>query len=199
MISQNIATNAGKNLLTDTFSFENFIKYNGLYVDKTEYLYRLITSGKRLYFFSRPRRFGKSLTLSTLKAIFQGKKELFKDLFIYDQPYDWKEYPVIHLDMGSVSSSISDELNKDLIYLVKNQAKINNIELSEDNARRCFIELINKLYERDGKVVILIDEYDKPILNNIEKPNLSQLQEIMNLRALRTICFYNWRRQILKS
>ena len=72
MLSKHIKDNANKNLLTDTFTFENFQKYNGLYVDKTEYLYRLITSGKRLFFFSRPRRFGKSLTLSTLKAIVEN-------------------------------------------------------------------------------------------------------------------------------
>ncbi|MBR4330825.1 MAG: AAA family ATPase [Candidatus Riflebacteria bacterium] len=75
---------------------------NYLYVDKTEYLWKLVNSPQSMFFFSRPRRFGKSLTLSTLKAIFQGKKELFKGLFIENQPYDWKSYPVIHIDMGSV-------------------------------------------------------------------------------------------------
>ena len=159
MLNKHILANRTRLITSTSFTFENLINRNCLYVDKTEYFWNMLNSVNNMYFLSRPRRFGKSLTLSTLKAIFQGKKELFKDLFIYDQPYDWKEYPVIHLDMGSVSSSISDELNKDLIYLVKNQAKINNIELSEDNARRCFIELISKLHERDGKVVILIDEY----------------------------------------
>ena len=131
MLSKHIKDNANKNLLTDTFTFENFQKYNGLYVDKTEYLYKLITSGKRLFFFSRPRRFGKSLTLSTLKAIFQGKKELFKDLYIENQPYDWKPYPVIHLDLGSNTAFTPNELEEELSSLVKRCAREYSIELTE--------------------------------------------------------------------
>lgn len=179
MLSKHIKNNANKNLLTDTFTFENFQKYNGLYVDKTEYLYRLITSGKRLFFFSRPRRFGKSLTISTLKAIFQGKQELFKDLFIENQLYDWKEYPVIHFDLGSNTASTPDELEEELSSLVKRSAKDHSIELVETRSGKQFEELIIKLYKREGNVVVLIDEYDKPILNNIEKENITDFQAKM--------------------
>ena len=79
---------------SDSF-FENFIKDDNLYVDKTKYLYNLIKDDGSYYFLSRPRRFGKSLTLSTLEAIFKGKRELFKGLYIDSLDYDWKEYPVI--------------------------------------------------------------------------------------------------------
>ena len=179
MLSKHLQDNSNRNLLTDTFSFENFVDYNGLYVDKTEYLYKLITSGKRLYFFSRPRRFGKSLTLSTLKAIFQGKKDLFKDLYIENQDYDWKKYPVIHLDMGSNASDTPEKLEEELISIVNRSAYELKIELTEKNYNKRFEELIYKLNERDGKVVVLIDEYDKPILNNIELKNIDEFQKIM--------------------
>ncbi len=179
MVSKHLRDNANKNLLTDTYSFENFKEYNGLYVDKTEYLYKLISSGKRLYFFSRPRRFGKSLTLSTLKAIFQGKKELFKDLYIENQSYDWKKYPVIHIDMGSNSSSSPEHLEQSLLYKIQDIAEEYNIKLTRKFASDAFEELIRKLYDREGKTVILIDEYDKPILNNIELKNIDEFQKIM--------------------
>ena len=89
-----------KDLTSYIYSFEDLISGNFLYVDKTEYIWQLIRPSKAGYFLSRPRRFGKSLTLSTLKAVFQGKKELFEGLAIYDKPYDWKEYPVIHISLG---------------------------------------------------------------------------------------------------
>ena len=82
-------------LTSYTYSFEELIRGKFLYVDKTEYIWNMIRPATAGYFLSRPRRFGKSLTVSTLKAVFQGKKELFKGLAIYDKPYDWKQYPVI--------------------------------------------------------------------------------------------------------
>ena len=90
-----------KELNTSTFNFPAIIENNFLYVDKTEYIWRLIRPGKGEYFMSRPRRFGKSLLISTLKAIFQGRRELFQGLAIDGEDYDWRKYPVIHLDFGS--------------------------------------------------------------------------------------------------
>ena len=169
-------------ITSSVYTFADMREYNYLYVDKTEYLWKLVSHPKSMFFFSRPRRFGKSLTLSTLKAIFQGKKELFKGLYIENQPYVWKPYPVIHLDMGSVSADTPDKLEKQMTELLKRQAKINKIELDDKNeigANSLFINLVNNLYDRDGKVVILIDEYDKPILNNIQNENLEKLQDVM--------------------
>ena len=79
-----------KEITSSLYKFEDLINGNYVYVDKTEYIWNMIKSYKGMYFMSRPRRFGKSLTLSTIEAIFEGKKELFKGLAIYDKPYDWK-------------------------------------------------------------------------------------------------------------
>ena len=179
MLSKNAIKNADRIILSDSFTFDYVIENNCLYVDKTTYLYKLVSSPKKLYFFSRPRRFGKSLTLSTLKAIFQGKKELFKDLFIYDQPYEWKSYPIIHLDMGSNNAHSPEKLEKFLLDSIKDVASEYDITLTREYASDAFIELIKKLYKRNGSVVVLIDEYDKPILGNLENENIESLQRLM--------------------
>ena len=171
----------GQYITSSLYTFENMREGNYLYVDKTEYLWKLVQQPHSMFFFSRPRRFGKSLTLSTLKAIFQGKKELFKELFIENQPYDWKSYPVLHIDMGSVSASSPDSLTEDLMNKITSLAFDFNIELSRRTAHGCFEELIQKLHKRDGKVVILVDEYDKPILNNIENENIDKIQALMKI------------------
>jgi len=88
-------------------TFEKLINDDCLYIDKTKLIYQLIQSGS-VYFLSRPRRFGKSLLLSTLEAIFKGKKELFKGLWIYDQSYEWKEYPVIRIDFSKTPFTIAE-------------------------------------------------------------------------------------------
>ena len=166
-------------ITSSLYTFENMREGNYLYVDKTEYLWKLVRQPKSMFFFSRPRRFGKSLTLSTLKAIFQGEKELFKGLYIENQPYDWKPYPVIHLDMGSVSANTPDDITESLFGMITDITEACKIKLTKKLLSDAFAELIKKLYERDGKVVILIDEYDKPILNNIENKNLAELQKVM--------------------
>lgn len=179
MLSKHLQENANREVVSDSYTFANLIADNCLYVDKTEYLYKLISSKKKLYFFSRPRRFGKSLTLSTLKAIFQGEKELFKDLYIENQSYDWKSYPIIHLDMGSIYAETIDRLEENLLSLVEDNARKYKIILDKKYPNEAFKELVTNLYHRDGKVVVLIDEYDKPILNNIELENIDEFQKIM--------------------
>lgn len=99
-----------KDLTSYTYSFEELIRGRFLYVDKTEYIWKMIQYSMAGYFLSRPRRFGKSLTVSTLKAVFQGKKDLFKGLAIYDKPYDWMPYRVIHLDFNDCRISSVAEL-----------------------------------------------------------------------------------------
>ena len=162
-----------KDLTSSVYSFEDLVQGNFLYVDKTEYIWQLIRPAKGMYFLSRPRRFGKSLTLSTLKAVFEGKKELFKGLAIYDKPYDWKRHPVIHLDMNGRNFSTLDNMESRFRQILKEQAKINGIELPETASDTMFHTLIQTLHDWDGDVVILLDEYDKPILNNISKENVS--------------------------
>ncbi|MDR1269296.1 MAG: AAA family ATPase, partial [Planctomycetaceae bacterium] len=152
-------------------TFEEIRTENYLYVDKTEYLYRIVTSGK-IFFLSRPRRFGKSLTISTLDALFSGKKELFEGLYIYDK-WDWnKKYPVIRIDWTLVKHGTPEEIEKDLSAVFRSKANNVGIHLTREYASGCFGELIEELYRKTGeKVVILIDEYDVPILDVIGKPS----------------------------
>ena len=169
-----------KDLTSSVYSFEDLIQGDFLYVDKTEYIWQLIRPAKEMYFLSRPRRFGKSLTLSTLKAVFEGKKELFKGLAIYDKPYDWKPYPIIHLSFGdyNVSRDAKAELPDYLLSKIRQQAQTHSISLTEKTPGLCFGELIDKLAEKE-QVVILVDEYDKPILDNIISPDILDIQKTL--------------------
>ncbi len=139
-----------------------------LYIDKTGLIYKLITSGK-YYFLSRPRRFGKSLLVSTLKYLFQGEKELFKGLYIYDK-YDFLKYPVVHISFRGEMRS-PQELIKRILHLLENNQKELGVNCkNRDSCSDCFEELIKGAYEKyNQKVVILIDEYDKPIIDNIDQ------------------------------
>lgn len=112
-------------------TFKDLIESGNLYVDKTGYLYKLITSENKYYFLSRPRRFGKSLTLSTLDAIFKAKRELFKGLFIDKTDYDWKEYPVIHIDFSKCQEKTADNISDWINDAVLFTAKEYDIKLNE--------------------------------------------------------------------
>ena len=173
-----------KDITFSVYSFEKLRQEGYLYVDKTEYIWNLINPAGGSYFLSRPRRFGKSLTVSTLKAIFEGKKELFQGLAIYDKPYDWEKYPVIHLDMNGRDFSTLEKMEERFQQMLLEQANVNNVELRVSSSDTMFHTLIKKLHDRDGDVVILLDEYDKPILNNITQEKRSRF-----LEALRT--FYS--------
>ena len=151
-------------------TFEAIRKENYLYVDKTKQILSLIENGE-CYFLSRPRRFGKSLTISTLEAMFKGKAELFKGLYAEEWVKEQAKNPspVIKLDMSGLGNyETIEELNNALIdYLGEIIDDYNlNIQLQE-NAGRIFAKIIKELYKKFGKVVLLIDEYDKPITDNI--------------------------------
>ena len=169
-----------KNLTSYVYSFEELIQGNFLYVDKTEYIWQLICPSSAGYFLSRPRRFGKSLTVSTLKAVFEGKKELFKGLALYDKPYDWKVHPVIHLSFGdyNVVSDAVKEFPEYLTAKIQKIAEEQGIQLTSNTPGLCFGELIDELSKK-GNVVILVDEYDKPILDNITNPDIAQIQRTL--------------------
>ncbi|MBO5307251.1 MAG: AAA family ATPase, partial [Lentisphaeria bacterium] len=170
-----------KDITSSVYNFEDLIQGNFLYVDKTEYIWQLIRPAKEMYFLSRPRRFGKSLTISTLKAVFEGKKELFKGLAIYDKPYDWKPYPVIHLSFGDynpINNSI-ERLDAYLLDKIRSVAKSLNIDLPiTQDASSAFGKLID-IASVQASVVVLVDEYDKPILDNILKPNIKDIQQCL--------------------
>ena len=164
-------------ITSSVYNFEKLRNEGYLYVDKTEFVWNLINSAGESYFLSRPRRFGKSLTLSTLKAVFEGKKELFKGLAIYDKPYDWKPYPVIHLSLADYTSlnNTAEKLDRYLLDKILTIAKQHSIRLPKDiDSSSAFGKLIDRIYEK-SQVVILVDEYDKPILGNITDPNVKEI------------------------
>ena len=166
-----------KRLTSFTYSFEKLRNGGCLYVDKTESIWKLIRPTQEGYFLSRPRRFGKSLTVSTLKAIFEGRRELFDGLAISNKEYDWKPYPVIHLDLNGWSFHGLKETRNSLSRLVQECAEDHNIALNATEPCEMFREFIRTLSSGEQKPVVLIDEYDKPILNNISAPHV---QDILN-------------------
>jgi len=160
---------------TSTFTFSKLIDHGYLYVDKTAFVHELVCRPFGQYFLARPRRFGKSLLVSTLKSVFQGDRDRFAGLDIAETDYDWERYPVIHLDLGSTQASSTEDLGRRLSQAVDYAAAGHDIRLSADGCAARFEELVHRLAEQ-AKVVILIDEYDKPILGNAE--DLAQVQRI---------------------
>lgn len=146
-------------------SFSFIREENYLYIDKTAYIHQLIDSGK-YYFLSRPRRFGKSLLLSTIEAYFQGKKELFDGLAISRLTDKWEEFPVFHFNFGANTYRTLDDLNIVLNWMLDRIESDYNIETTSDVPSIRFSRLIKSVWQLTGKrVVILIDEYDLPLLN----------------------------------
>ncbi len=148
---------------------------NYIYIDKTDLAHQLIDKGK-YYFLSRPRRFGKSLFLDTLKDIFEGKKELFDGLYIYDK-WDWETtYPVIHISFAAGVVKNIDDLDLTIQELIEDNERRLDLNCSNNNQhKKCLRELIRVAHKKyNQKVVILIDEYDKPILDNVTNQELSK-------------------------
>lgn len=163
------------------------LRTNGYsYVDKSRFVYKLATEGE-YYFLSRPRRFGKSLFLSTLEAYFQGKKELFEGLAIYDLETEWKKYPIFHIDLNTANFREKDSLYTVLNdYLTTWESKYETRESEATLALR-FKGVIARAAEKEGcGVVILIDEYDKPILQTLRDPEL-QAEHRAQLKAFYSV------------
>ena len=161
-----------QNLPIGMQSFESIRQNNFLYVDKTKHIYSLANSN-RYYFLSRPRRFGKSLFLSTLKAYFLGKKELFKGLYIETVEKDWTEYPVIYLDLNSGIYTTEEELYRVLNYPMQRLEQKYSIDVKEPSLSVRLKNIVLTAFEQTGKqVVILVDEYDKPLLQTIDNEEL---------------------------
>ena len=153
-------------------SFEDLRSNNYVYVDKTDHIYRLVSSGK-YYFLSRPRRFGKSLLVSALEAYFKGKKELFSGLAIEQLEEEWMEYPVIHIDFNGVSYNSPNSLEKVLDEKLLLLEKEFGVSRTSDLHGLRFQRIIDSAYNKyNRQVVILIDEYDKPIVDNLGNDSL---------------------------
>ncbi|SLM28574.1 conserved hypothetical protein [Desulfamplus magnetovallimortis] len=162
-------------LPTGNSSFESIRLNKDIYVDKTRHIYQMISDGK-YYFLSRPRRFGKSLMVSTLKCLFEGREELFEGLWIKDEKnipdirWEWKPYPVITLDFNEISHETPDMLKQSIEEHLTEIASSHGIELKRSFIKGKFRELIIALSKKTGMpVVFLIDEYDKPLIDHLGK------------------------------
>ena len=187
---------------TDIYTFENLRNGGFTYVDKTAILKELagLSRGKQ-FFIARPRRFGKSLAVSTLKCLFEGKRDLFEGLAI-EPEWDWsRKWSVIHLDMGSAHAKTVPQLERIWRDMLKDEAKRNGVEFRDDeNPAIAFKNLINDLYDRaleerrrvaaehgsdadktrdEGQVVVLIDEYDKPLLGHLMTPQVTEFKNAL--------------------
>ena len=162
-------------------TFSEIREEDFLYVDKTEYIYRMTHTSGKYFFLSRPRRFGKSLLVSTMQSYFEGKKELFKGLAIDKLEKEWTEYSVLHFDMSGGKHMEPEQLELYLGYILEDQEKKWGINEPRIGANNRLIDLINTAYEKSGKqVVVLIDEYDAPMLDVAhEKEQLDVLRNIM--------------------
>lgn len=160
-------------------SYSDLIENNCIYVDKTEIIYKLITTGKN-YFLARPRRFGKSLLCSTFQEIFLGNKELFKGCYIYKTHYKWDKFPVIYIDMSRFDYRSTDFLEKEILIFLDSLAESYGIKLSnERSAKIKLINFIEKLSKsKKSKVVVIVDEYDKPIIEHLNNALLAEEMRI---------------------
>jgi len=149
--------------------FEVMRQGNFVYVDKTEYIYQLVRPPQAFYFLSRPRRFGKSLMVSTLGYLFEGRKELFQGLWIHENAnWEWQRYPVVMIDFNGISHENHQILKQDILDNIKEAAKQNNFSISKDHIPASFKELVLQLEKKYQKpVIILIDEYDKPLISHL--------------------------------
>ncbi|MFM7458803.1 MAG: AAA family ATPase, partial [bacterium] len=171
-----------KDLPIGVQTFREMIESKFLYVDKTREIYDLVSKPKAAYFLSRPRRFGKSRLVSTLEAIFKNQRELFKGLWLDSSDYEWREYPVIKLDVSAVDKNSVEELREGLKRLLVKIAAKYEIKLENLSPSAMLSDLISELAKKHGsKVVVLVDEYDDPIIKHISNPELAlQMRDLLH-------------------
>ena len=162
-------------------TFEEIRKLDNLYIDKTEYIYRMTHTDGKYFFLSRPRRFGKSLLVSTFQSYFEGKKELFEGLAIEKLEKEWNEYPVLHFDLSKGKHMEKEQLNRYLLDIIEKQEARFDCKSNRIDVNIRLDDLINAVYHKTGKqVVVLIDEYDAPLLDVAhEKEKLDELRNTM--------------------
>ena len=162
-------------------TFERIRKEDKFYVDKTEYIYRMTHTDGKFFFLNRPRRFGKSLLVSTFKSYFEGKKELFEGLAIEKLEKEWNTYPVLHFDLSKGKHMEKEQLNRYLLDIIEKQEARFDCKSNKIDVNIRLDDLINAVYQKTGKqVVVLIDEYDAPLLDVAhEKEKLDELRNTM--------------------
>jgi hypothetical protein len=158
-----------KKLPVDVHDFHNMITGNHVYVDKTQYIHKMATEGT-YYFLSRPRRFGKTLLVSTLEHLFTSNKELFEGLWIENSDWDWQPHPVLRIDFSEISAYSPEALRKSLIEKLHRLGESMGVEVKSELLRNCFSDLIIDVYEKhQRRIAILIDEYDQPLISHLGK------------------------------
>ena len=173
-------------------TFEQIREDGYVYVDKTDLIYRLVSTGK-IYFLSRPRRFGKSLLVSTLKNYFQGRKELFQGLAIEKLEKDWLEYPVFHIDFNSVNFLNPGTLDSTLDVYVSDWEKTYGSDPKRVDIGSRFAYVLQQAHKQHGRrCVVLVDEYDKPILDVLDMDIKTHIQGT-------EYRLEDWNRSVLKS
>ena len=167
-----------KKLPTNKSVLKKIVDENCCYVDKTPFIKKMLDAGDGYWFLARPRRFGKSLFLDTIRAAFAGEKKLFKGLFL-ENNWDWNiKYPVVNISFGRGTVESKEELNKVIIEILDDQAEEHDILLNKDTVSGRFDELIKKLNKKFSLgVVVLIDEYDKPLLDNLTEDAAVAIRE----------------------
>ena len=162
-------------------TFEEIRKLDNLYIDKTEYIYRMTHTSGKYFFLSRPRRFGKSLLVSTFLSYFEGKKELFEGLAIEKLEKEWNTYPVLHFDLSKGKHVEKEQLNRYLLDIIEKQEARFDCKSNKIDVNIRLDDLINAVYQKTGKqVVVLIDKYDAPLLDVAhEKEKLDELRNTM--------------------
>ena len=162
-------------------TFSEIRERNYLYVDKTQYIADFVKNGMKFIFLSRPRRFGKSLFASTLQAYFEGRKELFEGLAIADYEKEWVKHPVLHFDLSGAKHMDGKHLEVFLADLLADAEEVYGYRSEKADANIRLKDLVKRAYEQTGqKVVVIIDEYDAPLLDVVhEKASLQELRHIM--------------------
>ena len=162
-------------------TFEEIRNLDNVYIDKTAYVYHMTHTSGKYFFLSRPRRFGKSLLVSTFHSYFEGRKDLFEGLAIEELEKEWTQYPVLHFDMSLGKHMEKEQLNRYLIYVLENNERRFGIVCDSPDPNVRLANLIKTLFEKTGKqLVVLIDEYDAPLLDVAhEEENLDALRYVM--------------------
>jgi len=160
-------------------TFSHLIEQNCVYVDKTAIIHHLITQGS-YYFFSRPRRFGKSLLVSTLAAIFSGKKELFAGLAISNMPYEWKKHPVVMISFAGISHATPEALESGIKLCLQDIADDYHVIIDRSLSPGAMLRSLVRKLAVENSVVLLVDEYDYSILSNIHEPEVAEkIREVL--------------------
>ena len=162
-------------------TFEEIRRLDNLYVDKTEYVYRMTHAGGKYFFLSRPRRFGKSLLVSTFRSYFEGKRELFRGLAIENLEDEWTEYPVLHFSLAGGKHMEKAQLERYLLYILSDNEERFGVVCDSMDPNVRLLNLIKTVYRKTGRQeVVLIDEYDAPLLDVAhEVENLDVLRNTM--------------------